>query len=103
MKVGDYRVGARYRVLRPGARLSGMMPTGPYCQKGWRRDLEPGDVLTYKGRSMTFGDGVPAMKWAGPDGEWLANDCTIWPYQGGMWGGMVPMDGLLEEVTDEVG
>lgn len=47
---------------------------------------------------MTFGDGVPALKWKDADGEWLANDCLFQPVQGGMWSGQVPEDGYLEAV-----
>ena len=57
-----------------------------------------GDILTCAGSSMTFGDGVPALKWTDENGDWIANDCTFTPVQGGMWSGQIPEDGYLEEV-----
>ena len=93
----DYVKGRRYRVVGHGAYLSGMVPTAPYCQQGWRLDLNVGDVITCLGESMTMGDGVPALKWADSDGKWLANDCTFSPATGGLWGGQVPAAGFLEE------
>lgn len=81
-----YEAGKKYRVTREGARLTGMQPIAPYVQQGWSRDLHIGDVLTCAGRSMTMGDGVPALKWKDENGEWLANDCLFQPGQGGLWG-----------------
>jgi hypothetical protein len=99
MRARDYKKGQRYRVIREGARLRGMQPVGPHTQQGWRRELEVGDVITCLGTSMTFGDGVPAVKWGDEDGAWLANDCIFSPASGGLWGGQPPADGYLEEVV----
>ena len=93
--------GKKFRVVREGARLCGFKPAGPHCQQGWRRDLQVGEVITCGGESMTFGDGVPAIKWLDADGKWIANDCLFHPVKGGMWGGQIPEDGYLEEVSDE--
>jgi hypothetical protein len=92
-----YEKGKKYRVVRAGARLSGYRPTAPYCQEGWSRSLEVGEVITCAGDSMTFGDGVPAIKWLDANGKWIANDCLFHPVKGGMWGGQVPADGFLED------
>lgn len=94
----DYKKGRRYRVVRAGARLRGMQPISSCAQQGWRKDLEVGEILTCLGESMTFGDGVPAIKWGDETGEWLANDCIFSPVTGGLWGGQVPADGYLEEM-----
>jgi hypothetical protein len=91
--------GKKFRVVKAGAKLWGMKPSGPYCQTGWSKQLKVGDVITCSGSSMTYGDGVPALKWRDADGQWLANDCCFDPVKGGMWGGQVPEDGYLEEVT----
>jgi len=96
-----YEAGRKYRVIKEGARLTGLQPVSPNCQQGWRKDLHVGDVLTCAGKSWTMGDGVPALKWKGEAGEWLANDCLFHPVQGGMWSGQVPAEGYLEEVPDE--
>ncbi len=98
MSAVKFEKGKRYRVIRAGAHLTGMQPAGRNAQQGWRQDLNVGDILTCSGSSMTFGDGVPALKWTDENGDWLANDCTFTPVQGGMWGGQVPEDGYLEEV-----
>lgn len=92
-----YEAGKRYRVIKEGARLEGMKPVAPYCQQGWSQDLHVGDVITCGRTSMTFGDGVPALKWLDENGEWIANDCLFRPVQGGMWGGQIPVEGYLVE------
>lgn len=96
----NYEKGRRYRVVRAGARLRGMQPAGRGCQRGWRKDLAVGEILTCSGTSMTFGDGVPALKWADEDGKWLANDCIFDPVAGGMWSGQKPVEGYLELVEE---
>lgn len=96
--LSDFKQGTRWRVVREGARLWGMVPIAPYAQQGWQRQLRVGDVLTCGGMGMTFGDGVNAIKWLGENGEWLANDCLFEPVKGGMWGGQVPGDGYLERL-----
>lgn len=96
-----YEKGKKFRVIKAGARLSGYKPTAPYCQTGWGRPLEVGEVITCAGESMTFGDGVPAIKWLDADGKWIANDCIFSPVQGGMWGGQAPEDGYLEPVDGQ--
>jgi hypothetical protein len=96
--MSTYEAGQKYRVIREGARLTGMVPVAPYCQQGWSKQLHVGDVITCAGSGMTFGDGVPALKWKDEDGEWLANDCTFQPVQGGMWSGQIPEDGYLQQV-----
>lgn len=96
-----YERGQRYRVVKAGASLSGMKPIAPNCQQGWSMPLNVGDVITCTGKGMTFGDGVPALKWADENGQRLANDCLFRPAQGGMWGGQVPAEGYLEPVWEE--
>lgn len=93
-----YEKGRRYRVVRDGARLTGMQPIDRNAQQGWRKDLVVGDILTCLGTSMTRGDGVPALKWGDETGQWMANDCIFSPVSGGIWSGQVPVDGYLEEV-----
>lgn len=95
----QYEKGKKYRVVKEGAKLWGMKPVAPYCETSWGKDLEVGEVLTCAGTSMTFGDGVPALKWKDENGNHLANDCCFKPAKGGMWGGEIPEDGFLEEVT----
>jgi len=93
-----FEKGKRYRVIKSGARLTGMQPIRTGSFQGWRMDLAVDDIITCLGKSMTMGDGVPALKWADENGAPLANDCLFKPTQGGMWSGQVPEDGYLEEV-----
>lgn len=79
-----YVKGDRYRVVKAGCRLEGMQPIQG-GQRGWGKMLAVGDVLTCDGRSMTFGDGVPVIKWQDENGNFLANDCCFVPALGGMW------------------
>lgn len=99
MQQSDFRKGQKWRVTRDGASLSGMKPTGPYAQQGWSMPLPVGTILTCAGRKMTFGDGVPVIKWTDAEGEWLANDCTLSPSTGGIWSS-APADGFLELIED---
>lgn len=102
LKKSDYEQlkGRRFLVVRPGAKLTGMQPIAPNVQQGWEKKLGVGDVLTCAGVSMTFGDGVPVVKWLDAEGNHLANDCTFSPSTGGMWN-MAPADGYLELLDPE--
>ena len=94
-----YEKGKQYRVIKDGAHLSGMRPVAPYTHQGWRMNLSLGQVITCDGTSMTFGDGVPALKWSDENGNYLASDCLFSPVKGDIiWGGQVPADGFLEAV-----
>jgi hypothetical protein len=90
----DFKPGQKWRVVADDVQLSGMKPTGPYAQQGWAMRVPRGTVLTCTGCQMTFGDGVPVVKWADENGKWLANDCTLSPSEGGMWS-EAPADGTL--------
>lgn len=89
--------GRKFCVIKAGASVGGMKPIGPGCHQGWHQKLEIGDVLICDGQSMTFGDGVPAVKWRmnSDDGHRI-RDCIFSPVSGGMWGGQFPVPGYLE-------
>lgn len=87
--------GRRFRARQPFT-LWGMQPSGPWSQTSWRLAIPPGTILTCAGESMTFGDGVPAIKWTDADGNYLAIDCCVDDIVGGMWGGQIPRPGLLK-------
>lgn len=93
----EYKAGQRYRVIKPGASISGMKPIAPNVQQGFVRKLQVGDVLTCRGTSMTFGDGVPIVKWADEKNEWICNDADFSPSTGGMWNRR-PDDSYLEPI-----
>lgn len=100
MRAKDYITGSRWRVVKPGASIVGMKPDGPGCFRGFRLDLAVGTVLTCLGVSMTFGDGVPALKWGDADGHWICNDALFEPHVGGMWEGLPPDPSYIEPVED---
>ena len=91
-----FKAGRKFEVVEPGCHIWGMTPTAPYTQTGFRLDLQPGDVITCRGSSMTSGDGVPAIKWADKDCQWICNDPTFSPaLDNSMWSGVYPMRGYL--------
>jgi hypothetical protein len=56
-------VGARYRVIREGAQLSGWRSIAPYTQQGWNRPLRVGEILRYEGLHYSGGsDGFDLEK-----------------------------------------
>lgn len=93
--------GKKFRVIKAGGYISGMKPVAPYVQQGYREQLEVGTVLMCAGESMTFGDGVPAIKWLREDGKPICNDAIFSHVVGGMWAGQVPEPGWMELVTEE--
>lgn len=97
---GLFTVNRRFRIIKSGGSLYGMRAIRG-GQQGWRKMLDVDEVITCKDSSMTFGDGVPAVKWADANGIRLAHDCLFWPVIGGMWGGQIPMPGYLEPVARE--
>jgi hypothetical protein len=48
----NYEKGKRYKVVKEGSSLWGMKPVSPYVQRGWRKDLAVGEILTCAGSSM---------------------------------------------------
>lgn len=93
--------GKKFRVIAEGSYIHGMVPIAPYCQQGFSEPLAVGTILTCAGESMTYGDGVPAIKWLREDGKPICNDAIFSNVVGGMWGGQVPEPGWMEPVTEE--
>jgi len=57
--------GRRYRVARPGARLTGWKPVAPYAQQGCAVSLEVGDEVEYIGMRYSGGsDGIDVHAFA---------------------------------------
>lgn len=95
MKQHEFRRGQKWRMVREGASLWGMQPIAPFAQTSWSMKLPVGTILTCDGSNMTFGDGVPIIKWRDENGAFLANDCEFKPSTGGMWAS-APADGYLQ-------
>ncbi len=94
--------GAKFRVIKAGANISGMKPHGPNCQVGYREILEVGRIIVCSGDSMTYGDGVPAIKWENENRQAICNDAIFSHCLGGMWSGHYPEPGWLESVEDKL-
>jgi hypothetical protein len=92
----DYAAGQRYRVIRDGAYLDGWRPLDAHSHRAWNLPLRQGTVLTCQGRSMTMGDGMPVVKWAAANGQWLARDCEFHPGKN-----LRPDHTYLELLTEE--
>ena len=90
--------GAQFKVIKPGAWISGTRPIAPYTRQGHREILDVGRVLTCAGSSMTAGDGVPAVKWLDEKGRYICDDAIFSHVIGGMWGGQLPEPGWLERL-----
>jgi hypothetical protein len=90
--------GSQWRVIREGARLSGMVSGGPGWMRGWGRPLVVGEVVTCVGFKMGWGsDSIPEAMFSTPDSiEARASFVNINP-QVGMWQ-PYPQDGYLERV-----
>lgn len=77
--------GKRYRVIKNGARITGMVSLGYGAFTGFSCKLPIGTIITCSGSSMSFGDGVPLVKWTDEKGNFICNDAEFSPSVGGMW------------------
>lgn len=102
MEARDYKAGMRFRVIKAGGRLQGLVPWEGQSNAwgGWTRVLHVGDVITCTGSRMGWGsDSVYSVQWEDPEGKACYVD--FHPMKGGMWGGLPPADGYLERVEEE--
>lgn len=100
-----YVAGRQFRVLRPGARLEGILVFGSGLISGWSRPLLQGEVITCAGwrPGMIVEPGLtpqPEVNW---DHRFLpanAQWCQVWPMAGLFlpW----PMPGYLEPAPEGV-
>ena len=82
---GKYIKGRKFVVVREGAAIIGLQSIAPGVWQPCRRELAVGDMLTCDGASQTLGDGVPVVKWLGPNGEYICEDAEFKPSIGDMW------------------
>lgn len=97
----EYKVGAKFRVIRGGARLSGFKPIAPYTQQGWRQDLAVGDVIECTGYGPGWGSD-PGYGIGFTSEQSLAehvNAVDFWPSAGGPFS-FRPAPGYLESVEE---
>ena len=86
----ELKAGVKYRVVRPGARLSRTVPAGHMCMTSERTKLEVGEEIEFVGYKNCWGsDPVPVanFKYGDFKGEFWPND----------WG--IPEYGYLEEIV----
>jgi hypothetical protein len=96
-----YTEGKKFRVIKEGAKLSGLVPGNGPWHNGWGRDLVVGEVITCRGFQWGWGsdpgqevfftaDNMP------PHASYVKVTPTV-------YGAMTswPQDGYLEEITDE--
>jgi hypothetical protein len=89
----------RFQVMRPGARLEGILLFGEKHYSGWSRKLWPGEVITCDGWRPGFDNTAEGVNWTGPRVPENALWVQVWPMQGLFtpW----PMDGVLRALPDE--
>jgi len=96
-----WQAGRRFRVIREGARLSGMVPMDiPNALQSWGRPLEVGEIIESRGFIMGWGsDSLPEVNFTAADVPDNARHVHLYP-SAGMWMPW-PADGYLEEVVDD--
>lgn len=92
----QYAAGKKFRVVKEGARLSGMEPKPGYLQ-GWGQVLHIGDVIECAGLRGGWGSdpGPDTIQWRVEGKSFV----EFLPREGGMWGPHAPAEGYLEEVS----
>lgn len=100
--IDQYARGRRFRVVRPGASIRGLVPDrGAY--RGWTQTLRVGDVIECLGFGRGWGsDPGYGVHWT-TEVAWAAGAtfAEFFPSAGGMWQ-YHPQDGFLEpERSDE--
>jgi len=96
-----YKEGARFRVMRPGARLEGMVKFGNTgAWSGWGRMLKVGEIVECNGWKNVIGsETVQGANFSARGTPKNATLIQIWPLAG-MWRPF-PMDGFLELIEGE--
>jgi len=94
-----YTEGRKFRVIREGARLSGLVPSGPSAHRGYGFDLHVGDVITCTGWSMGWGsDSIPCTHWTAEGIDPSAQFVDFRP-TAGLWQ-PYPADGFVEPIEE---
>lgn len=92
----NYVAGAKFLVVKPGARFEGLIPHGKFALMGWSRPLAVGEVVTCKGWSDAVGPGM-SMRVLNFDGAKVPEAAIvmqIWPFESLFR--PYPLYGLLE-------
>lgn len=92
-----FKPGAKFRVLKEGTSLTGMVSTGPYAWKGWGRQLAVGEILTCRGYCPGFGSD-PIQEVMFDDAAARAAHASCVTFSASSWG--TPLAGYLELVEE---
>lgn len=99
-----FKEGNRFRVVREGARLEGLVYFGETTWSGWSRNLEVGEIVTCTGWQPAWNaEHVSVANFTAENVPPNARWCSVWPIAGLFlpW----PMPGFLEplDTNDEEG
>jgi hypothetical protein len=96
----EYAPGSRFRVAAEGVTLSGLVPDGPSCWRGWKQALAVGDVVTCTGYGAGFGSdpGYGVHFTSERSLAEHAGFCALRPGAGNMFS-YRPQPGLLEPLA----
>jgi hypothetical protein len=92
--------GARFRVVKAGARLSWMVPVAAFAHSGGGRPLEVGEVIESRGFIMGWGsDNIPECNFTVVEGEPLPENAVhvVFKPDHAFWSPW-PAEGWLEPV-----
>lgn len=101
-KATDFPKGAKFRVVKDGARLSGMVPFAGGAYQGWGHVLAVGDVIESRGFGPGWGsDPGYGVHWTCEAvREARASFVEFKPSGSGNWFTYWPAAGWLEQVCD---
>jgi hypothetical protein len=94
-----YYTGARFRVIKEGARFEGIVTWGEKHYAGWSRPLEVGEIIECNGwREGLAGGGFMEANFTAERVPDNARWVQVWP-QASLWRPW-PLDGYLEPIGD---
>lgn len=94
----QYVAGARFRVVREGARLEGIQLFGEKAWAGFAKDLSVGDVVICNGWRTGMDGETREVNFTAQGVPWAAQWVQVWP-QAGLWKPW-PLPGTLEPVEE---
>lgn len=91
--------GRRFKVIKEGARLEGIVTFGDHAWAGYAKTLQVGEIVTCNGWREGMSGGAEEANFTAAGVPWNALWVQVWP-QDGLWRPW-PMDGVLEPLDDE--
>lgn len=93
-----YSPGRRFRVVREGVRLEGIVSFGTTSWAGYAKPLAVGDIVTCNGWRQGMNSEVQEANFTADGVPWNALWCQVWP-QESLWSPW-PLAGFLEPIED---